>query len=113
MTPNEAINKLQRMQKWGKMTDVKQEALVMGIKAILYHELAEECVLRKQEGCLFFKDGEHGGEADKTTILMYCCPTCGEEIKMKSPKIRCQPFPKYCSNCGKKLKPPKGEQDEN
>ncbi len=27
MTPNEAIDKLQRMQKWGKMTEVKREAM--------------------------------------------------------------------------------------
>ena len=39
MTPKEAIDKLRRMQKWGKMTEVKREALDVAIQAIERHDV--------------------------------------------------------------------------
>lgn len=37
-----AIDKLRRMQKWSKMTDVKREALDMAIKAIESHDVEKK-----------------------------------------------------------------------
>lgn len=107
MSPKKVIFKLHDMkEEQGKAS--KREALDVAIKAVEAHEVEKECGVKEETGCLYFKDGPNGGETGKTIILVHCCPTCGEGLGMIKPfgGFRSKPFPKYCRNCGQKLKAP-------
>ena len=97
MTPKEAIDKLRRMQKWGKMTEVKREALDVAIQAIERHDVEKEVVYE----VAIMRGISH--------VTGYRCPSCLGLIEYISNT------PKYCSYCGQKLKKPRGvvadEQD--
>lgn len=90
MTPEQAIDKLQRMQKWGKMTDVKREALDMAIKAIESHDV-EEKIDNRSAVTIY----------GVVSTRMYC-PCCDYHFGYSSVVNA----PRYCPNCGQKLKAP-------
>ena len=109
MTSEQALNKLRRLRDWNKMTGAKRDALDVAIKAGEAHDVEKECGVKQKAECLFFKDGPNGGESGKSTILLYCCPECGEGLRMVKSLgglRRGKPFPKYCPNCGQRLKAP-------
>ena len=88
MTPKEAIDKLRRMQKWGKMTEVKREALDVAIQAIERHDVEKEI------------EYEIVLEVDYTAIAKMHCPSCGGDLGFSD----CVPILNYCRHCGQKLK---------
>lgn len=100
MTPEQAIDKLRRMQKWGKMTDVKREALDMGIKAIESHDVAKEVDYKS----VMVLNGE--------MIAEIYCPYCNRRFGFNNTV----PVPKFCDGCGQKLGDggiKEHEQDQN
>lgn len=103
MTPEQALNKLRRLRDWNKMTDVKRKALDVAIKAVESHEVMKKCTLVDNHKTFFFSDGEGGDKSGITEISVYCCPSCGESVRVAEICMK-RPFPKYCSNCGQKLK---------
>lgn len=90
MTPEQAIDKLQRMKKWGKMTDVKREALDMAIQAIESHDVEKKI------------DNRSVVAVNGVVSTRMYCPCCDYHFGYSSVVYA----PRYCSNCGQKLKAP-------
>lgn len=108
MSPNTVIHKLNELKDQQSRLS-KHEAIDRAIKAVEAHEVAKECVIIEKEKP-FFSDGVQGAVDGTARIPIYCCPNCGNNIRIKSFALgihKGNPFPNYCSNCGQKLKAPR------
>lgn len=106
MSRKSVIHKLLEIKNISSLTENKKKAIHKAI-ADVNQRIADDCKVKKVPLLVFVNHMDYPHECKTSTVEMYVCPACETEIReVKYNGILNNPFPKYCSECGKALKAP-------